>query len=647
MPEHMIAAHGTGRRGGGRARASQRRLPRGTALALDAAIWAIGVVAVVRLGVDGGGPGGLTAGTAALAAGLHAVICTIGATAVAGRRRFATIDEIPRLLLIDVLVAVALMAAPRLLGGRLIPVESVVVAGALALMVHLAARWAFRRLAERHRPRRRARRAVVLGAGFAGAQAIRMMLEDSDSAFQPVAVLDDDPATHHRSVRDVRVAGPWGALERVARTTRADAVVLASAADPESVDGVVRRARALGLEVQVMPSPAEVASTAPARRPGASPIRGARVLRPLEVTDLLERRAVETDAEEVAAYLTGERVLVTGAGGSIGFWLCREIARYEPDRLTMVDRDASALRRVQMSLDGEPALDSPDLVLGDLRAPGFIDALFEEVRPTVVFHAAGLSRLALADRFPNFPNEAFLTNVVTTRDLLLAAAAHNVNRFINVSTDRAAHPVGVLDCSERLAERLTSTLGKRLGGSRRFISVRFGAVLESHGPVLQTLVSQMERGLPTTITDPRLRRFFTSADQACQLVLQAGAMGLSGQALILDMGRPHDIEEVARRFAGLRDYPDTRVARTRMKPERAPEPVAGETGERTPHPLITQTTVPPVPMSALGVIDDLCAHTHRDLHGAVVGRWLELAAGSDGVTTAAPAQPPRTMPSAA
>lgn len=389
-----------------------------------------------------------------------------------------------------------------------------------------------------------------------------------------------------------------------------------------------------------MPSPAEVASTAPARRPGASPIRGARVLRPLEVTDLLERRAVETDAEEVAAYLTGERVLVTGAGGSIGFWLCREIARYEPDRLTMVDRDASALRHVQMSLDGEPALDSPDLVLGDLRAPGFIDALFEEVRPTVVFHAAGLSRLALADRFPNFPNEAFLTNVVTTRDLLLAAAAHNVNRFINVSTDRAAHPVGVLDCSERLAERLTSTLGKRLGGSRRFISVRFGAVLESHGPVLQTLVSQMERGLPTTITDPRLRRFFTSADQACQLVLQAGAMGLSGKALVLDMGRPHNIEQVARRFADLQGYPEARVTCPRTVPEGVPEHVAGAACEQTLHPLISQTAVPPAPMSVLGAIDDLCEHVYRDLPDAVVRRWLVL-------TAAAPGHAPRSMPSAA
>ena len=637
MPEHMIAAHGTGRRGGGRARASQRRLPRGTALALDAAIWAIGVVAVVRLGVDGGGPGGLTAGTAALAAGLHAVICTIGATAVAGRRRFATIDEIPRLLLIDVLVAVALMAAPRLLGGRLIPVESVVVAGALALMVHLAARWAFRRLAERHRPRRRARRAVVLGAGFAGAQAIRMMLEDSDSAFQPVAVLDDDPATHHRSVRDVRVAGPWKALGRVARTTRAEAVLLASAADPERVDGAVRRARALGLEVRVMPSSAEVAGTVPARRPGVSPVRGTQVFRPLEMTDLLGQRAIETDAEAIAAYLTGERVLVTGAGGSLGSWLCREIARYEPERLTMVDRDESALLRAQLSVDGEPAPDSPDLVLGDLRAPGFVDTLFEEARPTIVFHAAGLSRLAPADRFPS---EAFLTNVVATRDLLLAASAHGVSRFINISTDRAARPEDVLDCSERIAERLTSALGEHPGGDRRFISVRFGAVLDPHSPLLRALASQVERGLPATIMDPRMRRFFTSAEQACQLVLQAGAMGLSGKALVLDMGRPHNIEQVARRFADLQGYPEARVTCPRTVPEGVPEHVAGAACEQTLHPLISQTAVPPAPMSVLGAIDDLCEHVYRDLPDAVVRRWLVL-------TATAPGHAPRSMPSAA
>ena len=636
MLEHMVAAHGTGRRRDGRARGSCRRLPRGAAAALDAAMWAIGAAAGARLGVDGGPEdGGPATAAVVLAAGLYAVV---RAMAFTGRPRFATIDEIPRLLLADVLVTAALVSAPPVLVGAPVPVESAVVAGALALVLHLTARWVFRRLAERGRPgRRRPRRTVVLGAGFAGAQAIRLMREDPGSAFQPVAVLDDDPATHHRSVRDVRVAGPWKALGRVARTTRAEAVLLASAADPERVDGAVRRARALGLEVRVMPSSAEVAGTVPARRPGVSPVRGTQVFRPLEMTDLLGQRAIETDAEAIAAYLTGERVLVTGAGGSLGSRLCREIARYEPERLTMVDRDESALLRVQLSVDGEPAPDSPDLVLGDLRAPGFVDTLFEEARPTIVFHAAGLSRLAPADRFPS---EAFLTNVVATRDLLLAASAYGVSRFINISTDGAARPEDVLDCSERIAERLTSALGEHLGGDRRFISVRFGAVLDPHSPLLRALASQVERGLPATIMDPRMRRFFTSAEQACQLVLQAGAMGLNGKALVLDMGRPHNIEQVARRFADLRGYPEARVTCPRTVPERVPEHVAGAACEQTLHPLISQTAVPPAPMSVLGAIDDLCEHVYRDLPDAVVRRWLVL-------TATAPGHAPRSMPSAA
>lgn len=386
-----------------------------------------------------------------------------------------------------------------------------------------------------------------------------------------------------------------------------------------------------------MPSSAEVAGTVPARRPGVSPFRGTRVFRPLEMTDLLGQRAIETDAEAIAAYLTGERVLVTGAGGSLGSWLCREIARYEPERLTMVDRDESALLRAQLSVDGEPAPDSPDLVLGDLRAPGFVDTLFEEARPTIVFHAAGLSRLAPADRFPS---EAFLTNVVATRDLLLAASAHGVSRFINISTDRAARPEDVLDCSERIAERLTSALGEHPGGDRRFVSVRFGAVLDPHSPLLRALASQVERGLPATIMDPRMRRFFTSAEQACQLVLQAGAMGLSGKALVLDMGRPHNIEQVARRFADLQGYPEARVTCPRTVPEGVPEHVAGAACEQTLHPLISQTAVPPAPMSVLGAIDDLCEHVYRDLPDAVVRRWLVL-------TAAAPGHAPRSMPSAA
>lgn len=395
-----------------------------------------------------------------------------------------------------------------------------------------------------------------------------------------------------------------------------------------------------------MPSPTEVTSRMPSRRPGASIARSTRVFRPLELTDLLEQRTIDVDVDAIAAHLTGERVLVTGAGGAIGSRLCHEIARYEPERLVMVDRDETALHHVQLSLDGEPMLDSPDLILGDLRSPGFIDALFEEIRPTIVFHAAGLSRPALAERFPD---EAFLTNVVATRDLLLAASAYKIRCFINMSTDEAADPMSVLGCSKRVAERLTSALGRRLDERHRFVSVRFGDVLDPDGPMLQALASQLNQGLPMTIADPRVRHFAISTDQACRLVMQAAVMGRSGDALVLDMGEPHDLEEIARRFALVHGCPDAHVVCTRIRPgERMTERLldAEEIRARTRHPLISRVAVPPVPMSALGAIDVLCESAHQDLHGAMTSRWMESTARS-GVAETAPALTPRGMPSAA
>lgn len=622
------------------------RFPRGTAI-LDSVVWAVSIVVATRLAPGEGacGGGGLVAGAViGLAVGLHTVIDALFAS---NRPRSATIDEVPRLLSIDLSIAAIITVVSLVLADRLISVEAAVVASALALLTHLAARWCFARAVEPpHRSEaRRTRRTIILGAGYGAAQAIRSMLEDG-SGFQPVAVLDNDPATHHRSIRDVRVLGPWSALGRVARDTGADLLLLTTApADPESIDRVARQADALGLEVRVMPSPAEVMAKAPPRRPGASAIRGTRLFRPLEIADLLGRRVIGTDVEAIAAYLTGERVLVTGAGGSIGSQLCHEIARYEPERLVMVDRDESALHHVQLSLDGEPIMDSPDLVLGDLRTPGFIDALFEETRPTIVFHAAALNSLPLTERFPD---EAFLTNVVATRDLLLAASAYDVRRFVNISTDKAADPQGALGCSKRVAERLTSTFGLRLDEDHRFVSVRLGNVLESHGSVLQTFASQLERGLPMTITDPRMRSFFMSADHACRLILQAGALARSGEVAVLDMGEPHNLEEVARRFANLLGHPNARVVYTRIgSGERVTERLfgAGEVDERPRHPLIAQTAVPPVPMSTLGVIDELQENARADLHSAAVRRWMESAA-ADG-TTMRPVRPPRSMPSAA
>ena len=587
---------------------SRLHLPHGTTPALDSAMWVLALAIVAMLNIEAGSmpATGPAIGIASLLAVALQVILYV--FLLRGRARFGTIDEIPQLLFSDLFIAAVLTMVTALAEYYhflpLIPVGSAVISGAVALTLHLGSRWFFRQYIElRRRPEgRRARRTIILGAGYGGTQAVRLMQEDRDSVFEPVAILDDDRAKRHLRISGVRVLGPWQALGRIAKETHADLVLLAvPSASPEEVNEVVRHAHALGLDIRVMPSAQELMGAA-SRRPGSSQIRGTQVFRPLEIEDLLGRRAIDTDVDAIGKYLTGERVLVTGAGGSIGSQLCREIFRYKPERLIMVDRDESALHAVQLSLDGRAMLDSPDLVLGDLRTPGLIESLFAKTRPTIVFHAAALKHLTLTERFPE---EAFLTNVAVTQDLLRTAAASEVQRFINISTDKAADPECVLGYSKRMAERLTSTVGQTLDGDRRFMSVRFGNVLGSRGSALLTFASQLERGLPMTITDPHMERFFMSVDEACQLVLQAGALGRSGEVLVLDMGQPHNIEEIARRFATLLGYTDAPVVYTYVRPgEKMSECLfgAGEEDVRPSHPLVSQTRVPPVPMSTLRVV---------------------------------------------
>ncbi|WP_366180175.1 polysaccharide biosynthesis protein [Actinomyces timonensis] len=625
---------------------SRLHLPHGATAALDSAMWGLAVMAVAALSLTAGSDAHPEGMGVTLTALLAVILQIAGYLAfLRGRARFATIDEVPSVLLTDVIIAVALSAASGISAGLLLPLRYSILSGGAALTLHLACRWLFLRVVEtRHRPvGRRARRVIVMGAGHGGAAAISIMQDDPSSPYAPVALLDDDPAKRHLRLSGVQVLGPWRSLAQVARETNADLVLLAvPSARPDEVDGVVTRARELGLEIRVMPGTEELMGLAPSLAPAppsAVAQRGTGIFRPLEISDLLGRRAIDTDVDAIASYLTGERILVTGAGGSIGAQLCHEIARYRPERLILVDRDESALHAVQLSLDGEAMLDSPDLILGDLRVPGFISGLFDEARPTIVFHAAALKHLTLTERFPE---EAFLTNVAATRDLLTAATSHDVRLFINISTDKAADPTSVLGHSKRIAERLTAAVGMSLPAERRFISVRFGNVLGSRGSVLHTFASQLERGLPLTVTDPRMERFFMSINEACQLVLQAGALGRSGEVLVLDMGEPHNIESLARRFASLMGDDEPRVTYTRVRPgEKVTESLfgAGEVDRRPWHPLISHVDVAELGLGVLQDIDDLRRRSEWGRQGELVRGWMTRT--SEAPAPGAPPADPR------
>jgi FlaA1/EpsC-like NDP-sugar epimerase len=417
------------------------------------------------------------------------------------------------------------------------------------------------------------------------------MVHDPKSPYLPVGLLDDNLDRRNRRLAGVPVLGGRHDMAAAADRVEADALLIAiPSATSDLIAELSALARAIPLTVMVLPPVAELFG-------GRITVEDIHRVTP---EDLLGRHQVQTDVESIAGYVTGQRVLVTGAGGSIGSELSRQLHRFGPAELLLLDRDESALHGVELSIQGRALLDSRDLVLMDIRDRNGLARLFAEREPEVVFHAAALKHLPLLERHPS---EAVKTNVWGTLALLEAAARSGVDRFVNISTDKAADPESVLGYSKRICERLTAEMAARTG--QPFLSVRFGNVLGSRGSVLETFHRQVERGGPVTVTHPDVTRFFMTIEEAVQLVIQAGAIGAGGEVLVLDMGEPVKILDVAEMLAAQSDRP-IEIVFTGLRPgEKLHERLSaiGETGGRPMHPLIQHVPVPPLPVGLVQALD--------------------------------------------
>jgi FlaA1/EpsC-like NDP-sugar epimerase len=503
----------------------------------------------------------------------------------------------------DELLAVALGVAGASLvemsaviaGGspRLVPLSAAPVAAAIALVFMTAVRLGIRRRREVAARPHGGDRTLVFGAGDAGEQLVRSMLTDPSSPFLPVGLLDDNPQMRHARIRGVRMLGGRDDIPAVAESTGATALIIAlPSADSALICDLSRRASAAGLTVKVLPTLSDLFGDRV----------GIRDVRDIDIADLLGRRQIDTNVEEIASYLRGKRVLVTGAGGSIGSELCRQVSRFEPAELIMLDRDESALHAVQLSIHGEARLDLPEVVLADIRDAGAITEVFRQRQPHVVFHAAALKHVNMLEQYPD---EGWKTNVLGTRNVLEAATQVAVSHFINVSTDKAADPVNVLGRTKRVAEQLTAFYAERNVGA--FLSVRFGNVLGSRGSVLETFAAQIARGGPVTVTHPDVTRFFMTIPEAVQLVIQAGAVGSCGEALVLDMGQPVRIADVARQLIEMEGR-SIEIVYTGLRPgEKMHEELFGhdESGLSRVHPLISHVPVPALDEKDVEQLTDL------------------------------------------
>jgi len=550
--------------------------------AADGAAWSAGLLAAVfaRYGCALTPAGlGRTLVVVGLAVGLHAFIGH-HQYLYRGRYRYGSFEEVRGVTSTVLCTAAALLVVVLVAPTRPVPASAPLLGGTVALTLMLGAR--YRRRVQRDRRRRpdphRATPVLLYGAGSAGISVLRSMLTDPHSAYLPVGLLDDDPGKTHLRAYGVPVLGGRGALPAAVTATGATAVVLAVAnADATLIRAVRAATLGAGAAFKVVPSVGELIDS----RVSVADVRDP------QISDLLGRHQIDTDVAAVAGCLTGKRVLVLGAGGSIGSELCRQIGRLDPAELMMLDRDESALHAVQLSIHGRAMLDDPTVILADLRDRETIRAVFVNRRPQVVFHAAALKHLPLLERYPA---EALRTNVWGTLHVLEAAGG--VERFVNISTDKAADPISVLGYTKRITERLTAHTAQVSPGT--FLSVRFGNVLGSRGSVLTTFSAQIAAGGPITVTHPDVTRYLMTVQEAVQLVIQAAAIGRDGEALVLEMGKPVRIAELARQMAGLAVAP-VDIEYGQLRPgEKLHEALfgAGEHDVRPLHPAISHVPVP-------------------------------------------------------
>ena len=469
-------------------------------------------------------------------------------------------------------------------GPRHVPISVVVTGTATATFLMALLRFQSRLFSYRRSADQPGLGVVVIGAGDAGAALVSDMLNSPRAGFRPVAVLDEDRTRHGRSFKGVPVAGNIADLPQVVERTGANLAVFAMTNSPQET---VRRAAAAAEEADVALK--IVPGISSAMRGGVS----LRDIRDVQIEDLLGREEIVTDLDAVRAMLTGRRVLITGAGGSIGSEIARQVLACEPDTLLLLDHDETHLHDVAGELRGDVVVQ----VLADIRNRRQMMNLFHEYRPTVVFHAAAHKHVPLLEAHPT---EAVMTNVIGTANVLDAAREVSVERLVVISTDKAVYPSSVMGASKRIAEQLVIA---RTPPGAAYCAVRFGNVLGSRGSVVPTFMRQIEAGGPVTVTDPRMTRFFMSIEEAVQLVLQASTLanpGSGGEVFMLDMGEPVlilDLAERMIRLSGRQPGTDIEIEITGVRPgeKLAEELVALEETERpTVHPSIrgvTPTTI--------------------------------------------------------
>jgi FlaA1/EpsC-like NDP-sugar epimerase len=462
----------------------------------------------------------------------------------------------------------------------------------------------YRSYVEELRPwfsRRPARVALIVGANRAGELIARNLMAASQNPYVIAGFLDDDPNLKNARVAGLEVLGTVDQAGMQVGRRRVDDVIVQSGSLPgKRFRRLLAECTAAGATVKVLPAIDELLDG----QKDPSHVR----LRPVEIKDLLRREPVRLDDSAIRALVEGRTVMVTGAGGSIGSEICRQVLRYSPRRLLLVERGENALFAIEqelMRLESRPPFEP---LVADVTDAQRMEQIFATFRPEVVFHAAAHKHVPMMEWNPS---EAIKNNVLGTRQMAILADRHGVREFVSISTDKAVNPTSVMGCSKLLAERFVQAMSHE--SRTKFIVVRFGNVLASNGSVVPTFQEQIRHGGPITVTDPGIERYFMTIPEASQLVLQAASQGAGGEIFVLDMGESVKIVDLARDLIALSglDQDDIEIVFTGLRPgEKLYEELYFEDEQRvaTRHPKVFCAMHRPADLAAVeAVLDELMA----------------------------------------
>jgi FlaA1/EpsC-like NDP-sugar epimerase len=399
------------------------------------------------------------------------------------------------------------------------------------------------------------KRLIIIGAGDCGEKIFREIKDNPRLQYTVVGFLDDHPVKKNKRIHGIPVIGKISDLETFANNFEIDELLIAiPSANASQMRRIVGTCQASGVRSRTIPGYGELLN----RRISFSAVRD------VAYRDLLGREVVELEDELIGECLRGQTIMVTGAGGSIGSELCRQICRFEPSRLILFERAESPLHEIQLELQKNFSRVHIKALLADIQYRDQIDAAFKKYSPSIVFHAAAYKHVPMME---SHPWKAVKNNIAGTANLVEAALEFKIDRFVMVSTDKAVRPTNVMGASKRVAEMLVQN--SACDSDTKFITVRFGNVIGSVGSVIPLFKKQIAQGGPVTVTHPDMRRFFMMIPEASQLILQAGAMGHGGEIFILDMGEPVKIDDMARdliRFSGLEPDRDIQIEYIGLRP---------------------------------------------------------------------------------